>query len=72
MIEWLIIIGAGLIWEGIGLYTRHTLKQADPWGSTTLTWLVVRIERAHHWTRWPVAMFIAWLAYHFLIQHWGH
>lgn len=68
MIEWAVIIGVGLLWEAIGYFSRN--KASDPWGPTTLTWLVVRIERAHRWTRFPVAAFIAWLAYHFLVQNW--
>lgn len=69
MIEWVILGAAALVWELVGLYTRHKQSQPDPWGSTTLTWLLVRIAEHHYVVRWLIAGAWLWLGFHFLIQH---
>lgn len=70
MYEWLAIGVVALAWELVGVWSHKRWVQRDPWGETSLTWLIVRLEKAHRWTRWFTGAFILWLAFHFLVQHW--
>lgn len=70
MWEWLTLGAVALVWETLGILSHKRWVQKDPWGETSLTWLVVRIEKAHRWTRWVTLAFWLWLGFHFLVQHW--
>lgn len=69
MWKWVILGAVALVWEVVGILSHKRWRQPDPWGPTSLTWLIVRAEVAHRWTRWPVLAFLVWLVFHFEIQH---
>lgn len=70
MWEWLAIGAVALVWEAVGIYSKHRQRVHGPWSDTSLTWLIVRVETAHRWTRWVTVAFWLWLGFHFFVQHW--